>query len=523
MEDFFMAISEKGKSQEPNEQVGGASEAQKPTNNNYSTNNQFGTGSLERLLELNSNGIIHPNSKKFFDDVRETLGSLYKDTKLVDIEIIKLTCPGFYIAKTIDNSIGVLVCFEDTLAQVPRTQILNSQQIKNGVHSAKETYPNMRVLTCMSVDSVALNEPEKFATILFMTFVAEINDSSRTMDGTIFHGKELIIDTNTETARDIISSKTPGVMPRVEYGINIWVAQRKHGVGFDSNNPADIATQKTPQNHVATIGAYTEYAIPNVNTGEILPIIHISSIVGFSQSAMLLPLTITLAAKYLAYGNGIYRRPENIKGITAFEINAEDGKPWQPNSIAELEEFARRKLLPTPLLIIDIVEGRNKMLGLSTLSDPQKVVALFNAFFKTDNTMALTNPYTTELVGTAKHKETMDSRYIDFPWLVNHVHYKSEYNTLLTRTDPQTWFNIISKDVEIVPAYANEMIGISNNIQEYIKLIDSNTINIRIITDIQGSIARFDYTNLINNAMVPGTNVFSGINSGSGGFYNSNF
>jgi hypothetical protein len=422
-----------------------------------------------------------------------------------------------YIAYTENREFGIMIYFQECIDTANVQGILKYTQMLEMKESLSKIESIGRILSCIAATPEDYANPDKFANIIFNTLVSYTDTTVVGLNAKSLSAFEIVIDPSTAAVKQFISNNTLGLEPRVDFGVVIGIRQRMNG-GY--NDP------KAPVRPIGVIGAYPEYPITEMlipNTSNIQTMfchmVHISAMYSFIGNETILPLLLSEAFDVLPI---IAREPQNLGGVCSLFVDPESKKVWKPGSAEELRNHAERNLTK-PVIVIDSVDGKHQIPGISRVIGEKTAYRAFSEFLDTDITKLIDSSRPlfkqlyTELVGTAEYgKTSIDSRYIDYAWLTEKLGYKQEQTIMLKRFSPAEQFEHLKKMYDnVTPYYVNSVAAIEPNAMGAIVGHMKNIMN--ITSNFAQAEVVYNYNNIANFAVANNANYFTG-NGLIGGF-----
>lgn len=466
--------------------------------------------------------VLSPEGAAFIEAVKTRLGES-KTEAGVAIQFRKLAAPqNSYFAFREDVKVGVLIFTEESLPE-DVNDINNYTHLKEAVASVTREFKGVSIINSYTASKNDYKEPLVFASILFkgLWSISDNNLSNFTLANLGKNKKICLnVDTSLSNAKAFFRNYSVGVPP-MEYAITVSLSESGDYIG-------EAPKQIQP---LFSVCGYTDFIIDTSAspygfdpTGRMqpitryIPVIHISGIASIVDNKALIPLAITLASNSFVNGK-LYLNPEAIKDIGWLWDSTVPGKShFEAESIQELQAAAYTRLT-VPTVVVDLIEMKPKLTGLSDILDPTKETGkeLFNHFFGININVPLFVEGFRSYVGTFSHKgEEKDSREARYIWLCKELGDRPENDMFLHKRHEKEHLNMLKTLIDVHPKYVCRSLYINpESIAQYISVLNSS--GIRVLDGTKQDLGMYDMSGAVNRfGFNPSTSYYNG---GHGGFF----
>lgn len=306
--------------------------------------------------------------------------------------------------------------------------------------------PNLALV--VTIDQADYANPEKVMRLIYNKFLAmRVLEGNMTINNVIGRNEALYTSTNIDTVRTVAAALSMNAVPsRADYGCVVYTApagyledlKRRNAMNMVNVNPQAfkpllcITGYTTfllrPQNNPAFQWNQQQYARP---LPPFIPLVHFE--VSTPTSSLRLSVLATSIAAQLFIKDRLWMTPfNNFSENSPYNLGrlSQDQKTRKfdvVDSQAKLNEYFMTTIdSANPLLVMDVVEGRDQPTGINVFTDVNRgmdICAAINGFFEDPNFMPLNgsapwmlnNAVWKNYIGTYQNEKTelRDSRELD--------------------------------------------------------------------------------------------------------------
>lgn len=344
----------------------GSSAVQAGRVDNPKTETVYGTtpvkslGDLTRLFKVTST--ISENGRKYIDRVKEVI---MQQDKNVKTEV--LTIPAETIVFYKAHHCIVLLFSEALSREDDKPLIGHAKAAKTTVETIFGN--NMFINNVILVTPEDYTRPENMATYILNSFVAILEPSISNITWETFKDYQIQVSSSPDMYDSFVSKYSPhGVPARADLKLCIYAT--KSGNINPRNNVLWI--EDKDKIDIAAVGAYIRFSCQsNAVMPKYIPEIHISEILCGIPSANIIPLILGIAkavlmdqnvwkSQFLDFGGA---NNPNIGNL----ISDQNGSPFRVENHTQLDQLIAT-YCEHPILILDISEGRARVIGLEQYS-----------------------------------------------------------------------------------------------------------------------------------------------------------
>jgi hypothetical protein len=271
----------------------------------------------------------------------------------------------------------------------------------------------------------------QMASFIKNTIISSANGHLSTMSLEAFGGTEYLVTADMQRVRSFIQQRSPHAVPaRDDIGVLLYAKAPKADAPQSTFNPRD-RYNLVP---VMAITGYTQFFLQAPVTTmapggmafgqpKFMPMTIVTDIVADLRNPQMMAIGLALAvdAFIIRYGwlNQFNSYTENEPNIGRLINDPKTNRPWVAKNVAQRDDFLQKYLTsPTPLLAIDVQEGRARIPSLSYLiRNHEQLLAALSKFTgqdfgKMDPVVGRYPQFDGQVV--LGSTQTVDSRCIDF-------------------------------------------------------------------------------------------------------------